>query len=85
MLEPFTDVTDGGLLPTPSATEAKGTCSKRFLGSPHYKGSRVSEALRTCATDPLLTHPVFCEELMGYPTNWTDCEHLGMQLSLTLP
>lgn len=85
MLEPVTAETDGGLLPTPSATEAKGTCSKRFPGSPHYKGSRVSEALRTCETDPLLAHPVFCEELMGYPTNWTDCEHLGMQLSLTLP
>jgi len=84
MLEPVTAATDGGLLPTPSATEANGTCSKRFPGSLHYKGSRVSEALRTCETDPLLVHPGFCEELMGYPINWTACEHLGTQLSLTL-
>jgi hypothetical protein len=85
ILGPFIGATDGGLLPTPSATEAKGTCSRRYPGSDQYKGSRVSEALRTCESDPLLTHPVFCEELMGFPTSWTDCEHLGMQLSLRLP
>jgi DNA (cytosine-5)-methyltransferase 1 len=82
MLERFANGTASGRLPTPSATEANGTCSKRFPGSPHYKGSRVSEALRTCESDPLLAHPVFCEELMGFPTNWTDCEQSEMQWSL---
>ena len=85
MLGPFMSATASGRLPTPSATEAKGTCSKRFPGSPHYKGSRVSEALRTCESDPLLAHPVFCEELMGFPTNWTDCEQSETLLFLMSP
>ena len=71
ILELGTYVIGGGLLPTPSATEYKGTCQTRFLGSEHSRMSRLVEGLRTCSTDPLVAHPDSVEILMGFPAGWT--------------
>lgn len=74
MWAPAIGVIGGGVLPTPAATEWKGATRQRFRGSPHYKGTRTSEALRTCAEDPTVLHPDYAEALMGYPAGWTVCE-----------
>jgi hypothetical protein len=61
----------GGLFPTPTATEWKGAPKNRFIGSPHWRGSRTSESLRCSETDPPAVHPDYAEALMGFPTGWT--------------
>lgn len=60
-----------GLLPTIGANEGKGSSSKRYVGSPHFRGAKMSEGLRTCLSDPIYTHPNFAEAVMGYPKDWT--------------
>jgi hypothetical protein len=74
ILELGTYAIAGGLFPTPTATEWKGTQKNRFIGSQHWRGSRTSESLRRCETDPPLVHPNYAEALMGFPTGWTVCE-----------
>lgn len=61
-------------LPTIVATEGRGSCRNRYIGSQHFRGSKMSEGLRTCESDPLYTHPRFAEMMMGYPIGWTDLE-----------
>lgn len=58
-------------LPTLAANESKGACRNRFRGSPNFKGSKMSEGLRICATDPLYTDPLFAETVFGLPPDWT--------------
>jgi hypothetical protein len=60
-----------GLLPTIGANEGKGSSSVRFRGSPHFRGAKMSEGLRTCQSDPIYTHPNFAEAVMGFPKDWT--------------
>jgi hypothetical protein len=71
ILELGTFVIGGGQLPTPVATEYKGTSRMRFLGSKDSRMSRLVEGLRTSPTDPLVTHPDSVEILMGFPSGWT--------------
>jgi hypothetical protein len=67
----------GWWLPTLGKTEYKGTGKKRFRGSPEYRGSRMSEGLRTCAEDPAYLHPSFGEHAMGWPITWSELAPLG--------
>lgn len=71
ILAPLTKGTGYGLLPTLGANESRGASRKRFRGSPHFRGAKMSEGLRTCQSDPLYTHPNFAEAAMGFPKDWT--------------
>jgi len=68
---------NGYRLPTPTANDYKGAGRKRYIGSPHYRGAKTSEALRTCKNDPIYPHPSFMEWLMGWPIGWTDLKPLA--------
>lgn len=63
-------------LPTPIATEYKGAGRKRFGGSEKYRGGKMSEALRTCESDPIYLNPSFAELTMMFPMGWTDLRPL---------
>ena len=65
------DATACGLLPTLGKNEPKGASSKRYVGSPHYRGAKMSEGLRHGPLDPIYLHPGFAEQVMGFPTGWT--------------
>jgi hypothetical protein len=58
-------------LPTITANEGKGSGRKRYRGSKHFRGAKMSEGLRTCQSDPIYTHPNFAEAAMGYEKDWT--------------
>lgn len=45
-------------LPTLGKNENKGSSRKRFLGSPDFRGAKMSEGLRTCADDPIYLNPL---------------------------
>ena len=61
-------------LPTIGKNEPKGASSKRFLGSAHFRGAKMSEGLRNCATDQTYLHPSFAEAAMGFPIGWTELQ-----------
>lgn len=61
-------------LPTLGKNETKGTSKKRFLGSPHFRGAKMSEGLRTCEDDPTYLHPSFAEAVMGFPIGWGELQ-----------
>lgn len=61
-------------LPTIPATEGKGSPRNRFRGSPTFHNTKVSEALRTCATDPEYLDASFAETMMGLPKDYTVLE-----------
>jgi len=63
-------------LPTPVASEYKGTTRNRFVGSEKYRGTKMSEALRTCESDPIYLNPSFAELTMMFPMGWTDLRPL---------
>lgn len=63
-------------LPTPIATEYRGAGRKRFRGSEKYRGGKMSEALRTCESDPIYLNPSFAELTMMFPMGWTDLRPL---------
>lgn len=74
--------TESGLsLPTPCKNEYAGASKKRFQGSPHFRGAKTSEALRTCEADPSYSHPQFIEKIMGFPIMWTGLAALEMRKS----
>ena len=66
----------GFSVPTIGKNEYKGCSQKRFRGSPAYRGAKMSEGLRTSATDPMYTHPNFAEQAMGWPITWTELRPL---------
>jgi len=75
----FIDETEFGLsLPTPGKNEFAGTSKKRFINSPHFRGAKTAEALRTCESEPSYSHPLFLEKIMGWPTMWTGLVPLEM-------
>jgi hypothetical protein len=79
MSVPYIDETEYGLsLPTPSKNEFRGSSKKRYLNSPHFRGAKTVEALRTCETDKVYSHPQFLEQIMGWPTMWTGLAQLEM-------
>jgi DNA (cytosine-5)-methyltransferase 1 len=59
-------------LPTIGKSEPKGASRKRYLGSDHFRGAKMSEGLRTCEDDPTYLHPSFAEAVMGFPIGWTE-------------
>jgi hypothetical protein len=61
-------------LPTIGKQESKGSSRKRYLGSQHFRGAKMSEGLRTCEDDPIYLHPCFAEAVMGFPIGWTELE-----------
>ena len=63
-------------LPTLGANEAKGSSRKRYIGSPDFRGAKMSEGLRTCETDPIYLNPLFAELVMMWPLGWTDLKPL---------
>lgn len=66
-------------LPTIVAAESKGTSRKRFLGSPHFRGAKMSEGLRLCEDDPTYLSPWFAALVMGFPMAWQACMDTAMQ------
>jgi hypothetical protein len=68
----------GSWLPTIGKNEFKGAGKLRYRGSPQFRGAKMSEGLRTCATDPIYLHPSFAEYAMGWPHTWTELAPLGM-------
>jgi hypothetical protein len=65
-------------LPTIGANEWKGAAKRRYLGSPDFRGAKMSEGLRICETDPIYLNPLFAELTMMWPLGWTDLKPLGM-------
>ena len=65
-------------IPTIGKNENKGSSSKRFIGSPDFRGAKMSEGLRICAEDPIYLNPLFAELVMMWPSGWTDLQPLEM-------
>jgi len=61
-------------IPTLGKNESKGSSRKRYRGSPHFRGAKMSEGLRICEDDPIYLHPCFAEVVMGFPIGWTELE-----------
>ena len=77
-LEHDTSVKGSGLsLPTTGKNESKGSSRKRYLGSRHFRGAKMSEGLRTSEADPIYLAPDFSELVMGWPTGWSALEPLA--------
>jgi hypothetical protein len=57
-------------LPTLGKNETKGAGRLRYQGSPHFRGAKMSEGLRTSKDDPIYLHPSFAEAVMGFPIGW---------------
>lgn len=68
----------GFSVPTTGKNEGKGASQKRFLGSLHFRGAKMCEALRNCESDPIYLNPSFAELTMMWPLGWTDLQPLGM-------
>lgn len=58
-------------LPTPPASEFKGTHRKRYRNSREYHGAKTSEALRICIDDPTYLNPSFAELMFGLEPDFT--------------
>ena len=65
-------------VPTIGKNEFKGSSKKRFIGSPHFRGAKMSEGLRNCESDPIYLNPCFGELTMDWPAGWTDLQPLAM-------
>jgi hypothetical protein len=63
-----------GLLPTPTKSDAKGSPRNRWNGNEKSHGN-LCEVLRDGPNDPIYPHPDFVEQMMGFPTGWTDLQH----------
>ncbi len=72
----YTKEIESGFLPTISATEWKGACSRRFVGSEHYRAARMAEGLRRGKDCPAYIHPDFAEVQMLWPITWTESKPL---------
>lgn len=77
--EGCTNAIESGLLhlPTIGKNEFKGSSQKRFLNSSDFRGAKMSEALRTCKTDPIYLDPCFAEKQMNWPIMWTESQPLA--------
>ena len=67
-------------LPTLGKNEARGSGKKRHLGSPHFRGAKMSEGLRTSKDDPTYLHPSFAEAVMGFPIGWSALKDAGIRI-----
>lgn len=59
------------VLPTPRKSTAKGAVRNRYFGSPTYRGN-LEEYIRDGERDSLYPHPALLENLMNFPTGWTE-------------
>lgn len=71
-LEPFINEREYSLLPTPTASDAKGSPRGRFRGTQSWTPSNLREVFRECQTDGEYPHPEFVEWMMGFDTGYTD-------------
>ena len=78
--EGCTNGTESGLwrLPTVVKSEYKGSSRKRYRGSPHFRGAKMSEGVRTSKEDSIYLSPSFCELNMMWPIMWTGLAPLEM-------
>jgi hypothetical protein len=80
--EPVIVVTDGGLLPTPTARDHKDS-GEKVNYEKLAKKSRLAGILVTqCSTQnggATYLNPCFLEEMMGYPIGWTELGRLEIQ------
>ena len=68
-----------GLLPTPRASDYKGSPMNRYVGGVHYR-HQLDELLEVTPLGKIgLTNPAFVEWLMGYPIGWTELSALETQ------
>ena len=72
-LEPYIDESEWRLLPTTVASEGNACARGRYVGSQKWKGSKMSEGLRTGPNDATYLNPDYSEIVMGFPLKWTDC------------
>lgn len=79
-LEPGINGTESGYLPTPLKNSSKGASSSRFYGSPTYRAN-FAEGLRNGLDDPIYPHPDFADQVMGFPTGWTELKAQETQSS----
>lgn len=68
---------NGGLMPTPTTSDAKGASAKRFYGSQSYKGN-LREFLRDGILDGQYPNPSVSEWMMGWPSGWSELVPLEM-------
>lgn len=69
-------------LPTITCSEGNGTSRNRFVGSPTFFGSMVSEIFRTSETCPTQLNPLLAEELVGLERGYTALETATHHVSL---
>ena len=77
-LTPRTEETGCGLLPTPTATDYKGsTLCQVKRRKTHGGGMTLREHLAylSNATSTVYPNPQFLEKIMGYPKGWTELKH----------
>ena len=62
------------LIPTPVASDANGTSTKRFLGGGYYKAN-LKDLLETTPLGIIgRMNPEYVELLMGFPIGWTELD-----------
>ena len=65
-----------GLLPTPRASDYKGSPLNRYVGGVHYR-HQLDELVEVTPLGKIgQMNPEFVEWLMGYPIGWTELSHL---------
>jgi hypothetical protein len=75
-LEPGTNGTAFGWLPTVLKNSGNGAPRDRYFGSITYR-CNYAEGLRNGPDDPLYPQPDFAEQVMGFPTGWTELPPLA--------
>tara|TARA_R110000868_G_scaffold208779_1_gene458303 strand:- start:287 stop:874 length:588 start_codon:yes stop_codon:yes gene_type:complete len=58
-------------LPTPTVSDAKGSPKSRTILN---NKSNLCEVLRQSESDSIYPNPLFVEQMMGFPVDWTDLE-----------
>lgn len=74
-LEPYTNEREWRLLPTPVACDYKGGCLRK---NTKKQMSNLKEFIYTFSDQQqksIYPNPLFLENLMGYPTGWTELKH----------
>ena len=68
----FTALNEKGMLPTPTAYDWNTARSPEALQQAKEKyGSALQDSLRQRAGQGFQLSPLFVEEMMGFPKNWT--------------
>lgn len=63
------------MIPTPRASEYKGSATKRFIGGGYYR-HQLCELVEATPLGVIgRLNPEWTEWLMGYPIGWTELDH----------